>query len=247
MPNLTGIVLRVLFVVTAIGGSFIIAPVAEACEPAAAITRYEREECVDTTPFSICHAGPCKSKLGALDAMGRFHVFKGEPSAELAWLAWDTDNLTRGLDQIVTVSDPNNAACSGGKPVRTISGCVERYRIPNVKACPPFQGPNCPGNKVTATLRSLEQVNAATTPGGIVTLADGQTIKGKGRKRFWLHYEVCCPDVGSFGLPGDLLKTDIRYGLETRGGGAAIACQERSARQADPERIPDQTFPCGPQ
>ena len=245
MPNLTGTIFRRTLAALALIAAFFAGPVAEACEPAAAINRYEREECIDTTPFSICHAGPCKSKLGALDAMGRFHVFKPEPSSEIAWLAWDTENLTKILDQVVVVSDPNNALCSGGKPARTINGCVERYRIPNVKACPPFQGPNCPGNKVTATLRSLEQVNAATTPGGVVVLPDGQTINGKGRKRFWLHYEVCCPDDGTFGAPGDLLRTDIRYGLETRAGGISVACQERNARQADPERIPDITFPCG--
>ena len=219
------------------------APRADACEPASAVARYENGPCVEQAPYKLCFAGPCKNKLGALEAMGRFAVVKPNSSWELDFVTWNTLNLDSGATQQVSVVDGPEVC--GPAPI-SVPGCVERYRIPNVKACPPFQGPNCPGNKVTATLRSLEQVNAATTPGGIVTLPDGQTIKGKGRKRFWLHYEVCCPDVGTFGTPGDLLKTDIRYGLETGGGGIAIACQERSARQADPERIPDQTFPCGP-
>jgi hypothetical protein len=245
MPNFSGISFRHVFVAMTLVFSFLAAPAADACEPAAAIARYEREECIDTAPFSLCHAGPCKSKLGALDAMGRFHVFKNTPTSRLTWLSWDTKNLTRTLDEIVAVSDLSAGAC-GGEPVGGVAGCVERYRIPNVKACPLGQGSPCPGNKVTATLTNLEQVNEATTPNGEVILADGQIIKGKGRKRYWLHYEVCCPDQGQFGTPGDLLSTSIKYAVyDSAGGGSTIACSYKDTRASDPRRIPEKTFPCG--
>ena len=244
MLNLPGSFIRFLLLSVVLVAAWMPATEVEACEPAAAITRYERGICEDTTPFTLCHAGPCKSKLGALDAMGRFHVFKNTASSKISWLAWDTENLTRTLDEVVAVRDTSIAAC-GGEPVGRVAGCVERYRIPNVKACPLGQGPNCPGNKVTATLTSLEQVNEATTPGGIVTLVDGQTIEGKGRKRYWLHYEVCCPDQGQFGTPGDLLSTSIKYAVYDSVGGGIIGCSTKDTRRSDPRRIPDKTFPCG--
>ena len=244
MPNLPRILRLDVLSALALATAFILPPTAEACEPASAIARYERVECIDTAPFSLCHAGPCKSKLGALDAMGRFHVFKNTPEAKLPWLAWDTTNLDRGLDEVVGVSDPTIAGCSG-EPTGGTVGCVERYRIPNVKACPLFQGDNCPGSKVTATLTSLEQVNQATTPGGIVTLADGQVIEGSGRKRYWLHYEVCCPDQGQFGTPGDLLSTSIQYAVQGNPAGGVISCSTKFSRPSDPRKIPEKTFPCG--
>ena len=216
------------------------APRAEACEPASAVARYENGPCVEQAPYKLCFAGPCKNKLGALEAMGRFAVVKPNSSWELDFVTWNTLNLDSGATQQVSVVDGPEVC--GPAPI-SVPGCVERYRIPNVKACAPGTTAPCPGRKVTAVLSNLEQVNQATIPGGTVVLDDGQVIEGKGRKRFWLHYEVCCPDWGDFGEPGDSLSTAIDYTM--RNQGIVAACVQASTRRTDPETIPDQTFPCG--
>lgn len=231
---------RFLTYAFALGALLFAAPAAEACEPASAIARYEVAECKDHAPFSLCFAGPCKNKLGAIEAMGRFAVVKPKSDWQVDYITWSTDNLTTGATQQVSVVDPPEVC--GPVPI-TVPGCVERYRIPNVKACAPGTQAPCPGNKVTAVLSTLEQVNQATIPGGTVILDDGQVIRGRGRRRFWLHYEVCCPDWGDFGKPGDSLSTAIDYTM--RSEGIVTACVQASTRRTEPETIPDQTFPCG--
>lgn len=218
---------------------FVAAP-AQACEPASAITRYEATVCVDQPAHKLCFAGPCKRKLGELDTLGRFAVVKPSSDWEVDHITWNTTNESTAVVQQVSVVDAPEVC--GTAPV-TVAGCSERYRIPNVKACAPGASVPCPGNKVTATLTSMHQVNQATTPGGVVILDDGQVINGRGRRRFWLHYEVCCPDWGDFGAPGDYLDMGIDYTLRQQG--FVTACVQASTRSTNPEEIPEQTFPCG--
>jgi hypothetical protein len=224
----------------ALFATIVVAAPVEACEPAHAVARYEVAECKDQAPYSLCFAGPCKKKLGEIDALGRFAIVKPRSDWEVDFITWNTTNLTTAAIQQISVVDAPGVC--GVAPV-TVAGCTERYRIPNVKACAVGTMPPCPGNKVTATLSSLHQVNQATTPGGQVILDDGQVIDGRGRRRFWLHYEICCPDWGDFGKPGDYLDTGIDYTM--RQTGIVTACVQASTRSTNAEQIPEQTFPCG--
>lgn len=208
-----------------------------ACEPASAINRYRRE--CKTGDF-ICFAGPCKRKLGELDSLGRFAIVKPNQNFEVDYITWTATNVTKGGVESVSVAE-SPTIC--GPVPSGVSECEPRFKIPNVKACPLNSPTPCPGQKETATLTSLEQVNQATTPNGQVHLSDGQIIKGKGRKRFWLHYEVCCPDDGEFGRPGDFLETAIDYTM--RNQNIVTSCVQKSTRSVDPREIPDRTDPCG--
>ena len=226
-------------------GLVALAEPASACEP---VHQLRREPTTPTPtpgpggdlnpPAILCWSGPCKKRHGVLDTMGKYAVLKPTGDHRVDFLQMDIYDENDVLLQTLVAPD---GAPVCGPPAGTVDGCTERYKVPNVKACPLGTGPNCPGQKVIVTLNNMEEVNEVTTSGGGITLADGQFIPGVARRRFWLSYEVCCPDFGDFGDPGDLIRTHNEYTVQIAG-----LCETREPRQTKIEEIPDRTFPCEP-
>jgi hypothetical protein len=191
-------------------------------------------------PFTICWGGPCVVNLGVRDAMGRFKVIKTTPD-------WLIDHITMimqnpgnpGHDQTL-VAAKTGPVCN--PPAGTVQGCTERYKVPNIKACPLGTAPCSPGQKVTLNLENLDQVNTVTT-GGQLVLGDGQVVQGRRDNNFWLHFEVCCPDLGRFGAPGDTIVQTTTYTEQFNNNPAT--CNTVTPKTNNPtDVIPQQTFPC---
>jgi hypothetical protein len=178
--------------------------------------------------------------LGVQAPFGRFKIVKTTPD-------WLIDHITMtmqnpgnpGHDQTL-VSTKTGPVCN--PPAGTVAGCTEQYKVPNIKACPLGTFPCAPGQKVTLILNNLDEVNTVTT-GGSLTLPDGQVVQGRRDNNFWLHFLICCPDTGQFGVPGDTIVQTTTY-TEVLGNNAAT-CNTVTPNTNNPtDVIPDSTFPC---
>lgn len=114
-------------------------------------------------PATLCWSGPCKKRHGVLDTMGKYAVHKLTGEHRIDFLQMD---MYDGDDNLLQTLVAPDGAPVCGPPASTVSGCTERYKVPNVRACPSGTGPNCPGQKIVITLKSIEEVNEMTTSGG---------------------------------------------------------------------------------
>ncbi len=211
---------------------------AAACEPVHTLSRTPVSPPPPIVPRAIlCWTGPCRDVLGSNDTMGRFMLEKGDWNRFIDFISMRIDNVDTGQTEML-VATKTGPVCH--PPTNTVNGCTARFRIPNIKTCPVGQS-SCPGNKVTATFTTLDQINSVTS-GTTIVLPSGQVVEGVKKNRFWLYFEVCCPDFGDFGEPGTRLETNTEYDTEV--GNIASTCVTNTTRTEAPEKIPEVTFPC---
>jgi hypothetical protein len=212
-----------------------------ACEAVHIIQRFGNGAPVPAPPpFTICWGGPCANKLGTTDNLGRIKIVKSGSDFVIDFIFMSMMNPGNpGHDQVL-VSAQSNPVCS--PPAGTVAGCTQRFKVPHILACPLGGAPCANNQKITVTLDSIDQINAVTT-GGSITLADGQVVQGRVDNNFWLHFQVCCPDLGQFGVPGDSLN-QVTTITEVMGNDPAT-CNTRTPNTNNPtEVIPPTTFPC---
>ncbi len=237
------LILRTLVVVVALVTTALTVPsrTATACEPVHTLSRHPlpspSPQPVNPPNAILCWTGPCRDVLGDVDTMGRFMLEKGDWNRLIDYIAMRIDNIDTGELQTL-VAAKTAPVC--GPPAGTVTGCTARFKIPNVKTCPVGQS-SCPANKITATFTTLDQINTVTT-GGTVVLPSGQVVEGAKRNRFWLYYEVCCPDYGQFGDPGSRLETSTEYEMQINN--LPSTCVLDAPRSEAPEAIPESTYPC---